>query len=100
MDIGAAGTALVVFWPLGEWGGGGAPSQWDIHMFSLGIHVCRGLSFGWPLGRKERTGLCWGVTTLPEKRKGLFTHRLSWNSPLELQKMLSLGWGLNERVQR
>lgn len=23
MDIGAAGTALVVFWPLGEWGGGG-----------------------------------------------------------------------------
>ena len=80
--------------------GVGAPFWWDIHMFSLGIHVCSGLSLGWPLGRKEGTGLCGSVTTLPEKRKGLFTYRLSWNSPLELQKMLSLGQGLNERVQR
>ena len=64
--------------------GVGAPSWWDIHMFSLGIHVCSGLSLGWPLGRKEGTGLCGSVTTLPEKRKGLFTYRLSWNSPLEL----------------
>ena len=73
--------------------GVGAPSWWDIHVFSLGIHVCRGLSLEWPLGRKEGTGLCGGVTTLPEKRKGLFTHQLSWNGPQNCRKCCLWGRG-------
>ena len=49
--------------------GVGAPSWWDIHMFSLGIHVCSGLSLGWPLG-KGRDRAVWECHHFAREEEG------------------------------